>query len=252
MSLIKAVLFDFWDTLIYEDQAEDQKLKRIRVKGLTQVLADAGFSVSSKDVAQAMEAVDVESDQVREETGREFDPKSQVQMMMEKLGIPKSNKRLSQNLWRVYTHSILSIRLKVRDDTEPILRSLKERGYKIGLICNIGRTLGAVIREILQEFGLLQYFDVLMFSDECGFRKPRPQIFLEAVSKMGVRPSEAVHIGDRPDLDVLGAKGAGLKAIHLQLTDQPYSTDLPKPDAIIKTLLQVPATIKRLAFSEFT
>jgi len=250
--LIKAVFFDFWDTLIYEDQAEDQKLKHIRVKGLTQVLADAGFSISPKDVAQAVEAVDVESDRVREKTGREFDTKSQVQMMMEKLGIPKSNERLSQNLWRVYTHSILSIKLKARDDAEPILRSLKERGYKIGLICNIGRTPGVVIREILQKFGFLRYFDVLMFSDECGFRKPRPEIFLEAISRMDAEPSETVHIGDRPDLDVLGAKGAGLKAIHLQLTDQPYSTDLPKPDATIKTLLQVPATIKRLAFSEST
>jgi len=193
-----------------------------------------------------MEAVDSEYNRVGEETGRDFDTNSQVQMMMEILGVPKSNKRLSQNLWNIYARSIFSVKLEKRDGAERLLRFLKEREYKIGLVCNTGRTPGIVIREILQKLGLLQYFDVLMFSNEYGLLKPRPEIFLEALSRINVEPSEAVHIGDRPDLDILGAKKARLKAIHLRLTNQPYPADLPKTDLTIRTLHQVPEAIRKL------
>lgn len=85
-----------------------------------------------------------------------------------------------------------------------------------------------------------------MFSNEYGLLKPRPEIFLETLSRIDVEPSEAVHIGDKPDLDILGAKNAGLKAIHLRLTNQPYPTDLPKPDLTIRTLHQIPEAIRKL------
>lgn len=244
--MIEAVLFDFWDTLIFCESRENRRLRRIRIRGLTETLVGAGFSVSQEAVEKAMKSVDSEYDRVGGETGRDFDAKSQVQMMMEILGVPKSNKRLSQNLWNIYARSILSVKLGTRDGAERVLCFLKERGHKIGLICNTGRTPGIVIREILRNVGLLQYFDVLMFSNEYGLLKPRPEIFLETLSRIDVEPSGAVHIGDRPDLDVLGAKNAGLKAIYLRLTNQPYPIVLPKPDLTIRTLHQIPKAIRKL------
>lgn len=44
--MIKAVLFDFWDTLIFCESRENRRLENIRIEGLTQALVDAGFSVS--------------------------------------------------------------------------------------------------------------------------------------------------------------------------------------------------------------
>ena len=244
--MIRAVLFDFWDTLIFYEKREGQRLKRVRVRGLTEALVDAGFSVDSKEVEEALEEVDVECDGLREKTGQEVDLSSQVQMLIEKLGIRKSDSRLSQNLWDVYAHSVLTVRLKARNGAASILHLLREGGYKVGLVCNTYHTPSVVVRKVLQRFGLFPYFDVLVFSDEYGLLKPRPEIFFEALSKMGVEPSEAVHIGDRPYLDVLGAKKAGLKVIHLQLTDEPYPSNLPKPDATIKTLLHIPIVLRKL------
>lgn len=193
-----------------------------------------------------MEAMNAEYDRVREKTGQEFDSRSQVRMILEKLRIQEPNEVLLQIPLKVFTRAIFSIDLKARDGAEPVLRFLKRKGYKIGLICNIYNTPGVVIREILQKFGLLRYFDVLMFSDEYGLRKPRSEIFLEALSRMDVKSSEAVDVGDAPNMDILGAKNAGLKAIHLRLTLEPYPTDLPKPDLSIRTLHQIPEAIRKL------
>jgi len=244
--LIRAVLFDFWDTLVFYGRREGRKLTRIRVRGLTETLVDAGFSVSLKNVERTLEELDAECDRIRGKTGREVDLHRQLRMLLEKLGIHESDSDLSQNLWDTYANSVLSIKLKVRNGADSVLNLLKRRGYRVGLICNTYHTPSSVVRKILQKVGLYHYFDVLMFSDEYGRLKPRPEIFLEALSKMGVAPSEAVHVGDRPDLDMLGAKNAGSKAIHLKLTDQPYPADLPEPDETIKTLRQVPQIIKKL------
>lgn len=240
------MLFDFWDTLVFHDRREGRKLKRIRVRGLTETLVDAGFSVSLKKVEKTLEELDAECDRIREETGREVDLHRQICMLLERLGIHEADPNLSQNLWNVYANSVLSIKLKVRNGADSVLNLLKRRGYRVGLICNTYHTPGSVVRKALQNVGLHRYFDVLMFSDESGCLKPRPEIFLEALSKMGVAPSEAVHIGDRPDLDMLGAKNAGLKAIRLKLSDKPYPADLPKPDETIETLRQVPRILKKL------
>ena len=242
------MLFDFWDTLVFYDRREGRRLKRIRVRGLTETLADAGFSVSLKKMEKTLEELDAECDRIREKTGREVDLHRQMRMLLEKVGIheSKSNSNLSQNLWNAYANSVLSTKLKVRNGADSVLNFLKRRGYRVGLICNTYHTPGSVVRKILQNVGLYHYFDVLMFSDEYGWLKPRPEIFLEALSKMGMVASEAVHVGDRPDLDVLGAKNAGLKAIYLKLTDQPYPAGLPKPDETIETIRQVPQILKKL------
>jgi len=127
-------------------------------------------------------------------------------MLIERLGVQGANSNLPQRLWNDYANAVLTIEFKVRDGAEAVLLSLKEAGYKIGLICNTYHTPGSVIRKILQNSGLSRYFDVLMFSDEYGVPKPKPEIFIEALSRIGVEPSEAVHVGDRSDLDMEGGK----------------------------------------------
>ena len=67
--LIKAVLFDFWDTLIFHERGESQRLKRIRVEGLTKALIKAGFPVSPRRVEEVMEEEDMEWDRIRGEKG---------------------------------------------------------------------------------------------------------------------------------------------------------------------------------------
>jgi putative hydrolase of the HAD superfamily len=45
-------------------------------------------------------------------------------------------------------------------------------------------------------------------------RKPRPEIFTHTLAALGVDPSEALHIGDTPAADVVGARDVGMRAVH--------------------------------------
>jgi FMN phosphatase YigB (HAD superfamily) len=85
----------------------------------------------------------------------------------------------------------------------------------IGLICNTGRTPGFGLRRFLDRAGIAKCFDIMLFSDEIGIRKPNPEIFLKAAETMSVKPCEIVHVGDNLKSDVYGAKNAGFKAIHV-------------------------------------
>jgi putative hydrolase of the HAD superfamily len=72
-------------------------------------------------------------------------------------------------------------------------------------------------RRKVNALGLSAAFDVLVFSDRFGraHRKPDPRPFREALRGLGVAAADAVMIGDRPDKDVAGAAGAGLRGIRV-------------------------------------
>ncbi len=106
------------------------------------------------------------------------------------------------------------------------------------------RTPGEVLRGIFDRAGFLARFEVLTFSDECGIRKPDPEIFLLTLRKFGVSPEEAVHVGDDPVLDVEGARDAGMGVI--QVTASGRATAPATPDAVITRLSELPAALTRL------
>lgn len=73
----------------------------------------------------------------------------------------------------------------------------------------------------LQASGLDQYFDTLITSDEAGVNKPSPAIFEYALKKTGASASESMMIGDEPEADIEGARGAGMAQIYVNLKNKP-------------------------------
>jgi len=91
------------------------------------------------------------------------------------------------------------------------VEAMKSQGYRLGVICNTGMAGGRVLREVLRRHGLLDFFDVTVFSNEFGVSKPHPSIFEHTLEALGgVSPAEALHVGDLEELDVEGARRAGL------------------------------------------
>ena len=69
----------------------------------------------------------------------------------------------------------------------------------------------------------------VVFSSEVGCDKPDPDIFLAALKKAQVKPEEAVYVGDQYDLDVVGARGVGMKAVLIDRNDFfTHITDCPR------------------------
>jgi putative hydrolase of the HAD superfamily len=87
------------------------------------------------------------------------------------------------------------------------------------------------------------FFDAILISEVEQVRKPHPAIFERALQRLRTTAEEAVYVGDHPEADVSGAKGAGLKAIWKR---NPYWPAPEAVDAVIEELDELPAVIKRL------
>src|SRR5207248_9879914 len=107
------------------------------------------------------------------------------------------------------------------------VQATREAGYKLGVICNTGMAGGGTLRQVLSRHGLLDCFDVTVFSNEFGFSKPHPEIFEHTLEALGdIDPNEALHVGDLEELDVEGARRAGLySALYAPDVDGDVASD---------------------------
>jgi len=96
-------------------------------------------------------------------------------------------------------------------DALPALREMKKRGKTIGIVSNWDSRLFG----ICEGLGLRQYLDFVLASAVVGAAKPHPMIFQEALRHARVGPSEAVHVGDSLEDDVLGAQRSGIHAVFI-------------------------------------
>ena len=117
---------------------------------------------------------------------------------------------------RAYQEPTLTHRPEITPAAAEAVHELRARGLILGVISNTGRTPGRVLRQLLADAGLLPCFDVLVFSDEAGVRKPAAAIFRRVLSETGVDPARAVHVGDDAVSDVAGARGVGMRSDPLR------------------------------------
>ncbi len=101
------------------------------------------------------------------------------------------------------------------DDVLSTLKTLKKRWLILGLITNATRDKLALHRKL----GLERYLDFVVTSQEAGADKPEPPIFLAALDRARVKAFEALHVGDQYQLDVVGARRAGINPILIDRCD---------------------------------
>lgn len=119
----------------------------------------------------------------------------------------------------------------LEEDTLPMLKKLEQDGYRLGMVSNAGDDQD--VQQLVRRFDISQYFDFIVTSAACSYRKPHPRIFELALSNWYFLPSEAVMVGDNLDADIRGAKSAGLYAVWISRRAGPQNGDpLPvQPDA---------------------
>ena len=103
----------------------------------------------------------------------------------------------------------------VPKETREALQRLQAAKFRLGVVSNSEGRVG----EALEAAGLRQYFDVIVDSGLVGIEKPNPRIFDIALQELGVEPDEAIYVGDLYDIDVLGARAAGIEGVLLTATD---------------------------------
>src|SRR5574341_857908 len=131
----------------------------------------------------------------------------------------------------------------LEDDALPTLKKLEGDGYRLGLISNAGDDND--VHQLAQRLGIARFFDFIVTSAACSYRKPHPRIFEMALSNWYFLPTEAVMVGDNLDADIRGAKNAGLYGIWISRRAGERPDDQPRiqPDASLSSLSELPALL---------
>ena len=134
----------------------------------------------------------------------------------------------------------------LEDDAILTLDTLKEKGYNLGIVSNAGDD--ADVQQLAKGFGINKYFDFILTSAACSYRKPHPRIFELALSNWYRLPSEAVMIGDTLDADIRGAQQAGLYSVWISRRADPVTKEQAQiePDAEVNNLSEFPAVLDQL------
>lgn len=119
-------------------------------------------------------------------------------------------------LTRSFEEASLETGVEAVDGARDVLKVLQEAEIGLALVCDTGLTPGRVVRSLLGGEGLLEFLEVLCFSDEVGVPKPGNEIFAKALAELGVRPPEAIHVGDLRRTDIAGARDIGMHAARFR------------------------------------
>jgi putative hydrolase of the HAD superfamily len=123
-------------------------------------------------------------------------------------------------------------------DAAPLLRELRRRGIKTGLLSNTlwPRSAHELVFRRDEVLGLI---DAAVYSSEIPWIKPHPEAFRAAMAAVGVTdPASCVFVGDRPYDDIFGAKRLGMRAALVPNSEVP-SYDGVVPDAVITRLTEL-------------
>jgi HAD superfamily hydrolase (TIGR01549 family) len=120
--------------------------------------------------------------------------------------------------------------------TVDLLRALRERGMRLGIVTN---GLSETHREKIALLQLGEYFDAIFLSDEVGMVKPDPLLFAHACHVLRGAPAAAAMVGDRYDRDIRGAAEAGLYTVWLNVRAEELPLGAPPPDATCATIAEV-------------
>lgn len=207
LSKVKAVSFDFWDTICSYN--EDLLYVEKRIDYLAQFLDPAYFP--RVKIAMAVHSIFDYFENLWHTEHRTPCTPEMLKYALNRIGAKLSSDQFDQTV-EYYENLITNEGTAVATDAVMVLKRLAER-FKLVLISDTGFEPGRVIRKLMQKLEILDLFEYQIFSDETGYSKPDLRAFQLAESKVGQLATNMVHIGDRESKDIAGAKKAGMQSI---------------------------------------
>ena len=206
--MLKAIAFDLWETLITDTKEASKAQERLRLENISAILGTTPAAIES-----AYRNVWHRCQELYWSRDEDIPCRRQIEHFLEIARIDADDDTVAQ-LEHVYAMAAVENLPSIVDGADHVIASLKERGYRIGLISNTGRTPGYALRQILDRLGLAAQIDAMVFSNEHGECKPRRSIFEALRASLGVEHGEMMFVGDNLYVDVHGAKSCGMFAVH--------------------------------------
>jgi len=212
--VIKAVFFDWYNTLAYHEP--------LRQVLYSQAFHQLGIELVAKDVIRGLSAADrycLEENAKSPLRKRSREEQFEVYLCYPRAILAEADVEASQELpekiLKMVSEQFEGATLALFDDVLPTLDALKKQNLILGMITNAAKDTLSVHRKL----GLEPYLDFVVTPEDAGADKPEPLIFQAALDRAGVSASEAAHIGDQYELDIVGARGVGIKPIFIDRYD---------------------------------
>ncbi|MFV2062921.1 MAG: HAD family hydrolase [Chloroflexota bacterium] len=205
------VLLDVGDTLVRPDPSWRDVY--------ASVFADHGIAATADEFSSAFRAAWAEW-----ETEGPFEASEEAsfrrlmeldQLVFDRLGYPDLPESFFRDVEQAFRQRSA---FHVFPDVIPALDALTAAGLRLAVVSN----WGWAAPELLQNLELSRHFEVLSISARVGYQKPHPAIFEHALELMGAAPGDAVHVGDDPGADVVGARRAGIEPILIERSGRRY------------------------------
>lgn len=231
--MIDTVLFDMGGTL--EDIYTDDASREASAREVLRILKEKGIEVPD-DAASARKKLADGWERYaayRGPTDRELKPEEiWGQYVLTDFGLDQETvapfaEELA-HMWEVtYYHRTLRPRV-----TE-MLAGLKGLGMKLGVISNTASLYQ--VFDILEEYGIRDYFQDVTLSSVTGYRKPDKNIFMVSLNQIRSDPSTCAYVGDTLSRDVIGPQRMGFGMTFHIMSKLTRSKDVDVPKEIRAT-----------------
>jgi FMN phosphatase YigB (HAD superfamily) len=237
---LKAVLFDLFETLVRFDRT---RLPAVVIRGRTvhttaprlhPILAAWVPGLGLEALYTALLESWQEAERRRAVEHREVSAAERFAALVRHLGLDPAGcpAGLMHDLIEAHRHGIAAAAW-FPPHHAALLADLAPR-YRLGVVSNFDYSPTA--RGILEDAGVSRFFSAIVVSDEVGWRKPAPAIFEEALGQLGITAAEALFVGDRADIDVLGAQRLGMPSAWLNADGVDLPPGVAAPEFEIRDL----------------
>jgi len=214
MPPVQAIFFDIGDTLVFDTPPLQERLRiAFRAMGLdvsVERLKDAFRAGEIYAVGQYLIGVPWDDPEALAEA---------VTRILQAMEMPLTDTApLLKNFLNIPFERC------VHPDASTLLADLKARGFILGAISDWEVTLP----KLLKEWGISPYLDALAVSEIVGVTKPNVLLFEDALQQVSVAPENALHIGDWYELDVAGARTAGMQTLLFDWAGRRPYADCPR------------------------
>ncbi len=224
--MIQAIIFDLDNTL-----TDFMKMKHAAIDAAVDGMIDAGLKLSRTEISEKIYKV---YDREGIEYQQEFD-----------LFLKEELDRID---YKILTSAIVAYR-RARDSylvlyphVNLTLMELAKRGLRLAVVSDAPR-FQAWLR--LAHLQLQHIFDPVIAFEDTGERKPSPKPFRRALEILGIGPEQAIHIGDWPERDMVGAKKAGIRTAFARYGDT-FGTQDSGADYEVNDIYELVEIVDRL------
>jgi HAD superfamily hydrolase (TIGR01662 family) len=241
---IQAILFDLGGTLMYA-RDEWSRIEARADLAFASQLSSQGVAVDPAEFARNFRRRLLDYYLRREETLFETTYLSVAKELLQEQGFSHITEAgIRSALDALF--SVTQANWVLEHDALTTLRDLESRGYRLGLVSNAGDNQD--VFQLAEKFAIEPFFDFILTSAACSYRKPHPRIFELAVAHWNMPPHEIAMVGDTLEADILGAQKAGLFSIWITRRANPKADGRHHitPDLNLPALADLPEALSRL------